>query len=190
MRITRDNLRSALLFILGFALMFTLFLLSACAGKPGTEATTPSGTTIREPTGTHSLAQLGYDESTQISGPLSQETSRMTVDELQETSGGSAAKQRLAIIRDGASLRVMFSAASDLRARVTVDADGKITGYEFATDNTSVQKAVNDGIVALVAQWQRASDNERAVLEAKIKAQAELGSTAAQAALTIITAIK
>jgi hypothetical protein len=186
-----ERVRSAIVVLaLAVGLTVMLVLLVACAGKPGTEAFTTSGTTIREPTGTHSLAQLGYNESTQISGPLSQETSRMTVDDLQETSGGSAAKQRLAIIRDGASLRVMFSAASDLRARVAVDADGKITGYEFATDNTSVQKAVNEGIIALVAQWQRASDNERAVLEAKIKAQADLGDAVARSAMTIIMGIK
>jgi hypothetical protein len=167
--------------------------LSGCVSKPGTEALQPEGLSYRDPSLTHSTAQLGFENATQIGGPLTQQTAKLTADGLQETNGGGAAVQRVAIDLD--KLLLMLSAGSDLDVQ-GIDAtlaEGKLTSIKVArlgTNNSAVQRAVNEGLGVLVAQWIKASENERAVLEASLKAQSELGSTVAQAALTVIAGLK
>lgn len=164
-------------------------VLVGCAGKPGTEAI-GAGVTYRDPSLTHSTAQLGFDGPTQIAGPLAQETSKISDGSMQETNGGVAAKQRLTMSIDGQKISVLFSAASDLKGTMTRDAQGNITGITFSTDNSAVQRAVNEGVAVLVAQWSAASANERATIEAKLRAQTEIGNTVASSALSIISALK
>lgn len=176
--------------VLGLVLVVLVLGMGGCAGKPGSEALHPEGLEYRDPSLTHSTAQLGFNSATQIGGPLSQETSKIGDGTMQETSGGGAAKQRLAVRIDGQVLEVMFSAASDLKGTMARDADGNITGITFQTDNAAVQRAVNDGVAVLVAQWTAASANERAVLEAKLRAQSETGSAVASAALQIVALLK
>jgi hypothetical protein len=165
-----------------------------CVSKPGSEAIQPEGLQYRDPSLTHSTAQLGLDGPTQIGGPLNQETSQLDAERMQETSGGGAAKQRAAVSMG--LLRAMLSASSDFETsdiRVAFDTEGRVTSAsigKLSTNNTAVQRAVNDGVTALVAQWSKATEAERAVLEAQLKTQAAMGEAAAQTALSIITAIK
>jgi hypothetical protein len=168
--------------------------LAACVNKPGSEANQPEGLRYRDPSLTHSTAQLGLDGPTQIGGPLTQESSLLDAQRLQETTGGGASKQRVALTIG--ALRAMISAGSDLDAagiEATFDEKGNLTGAKvarLATSNSAVQRAVNEGAAILVAQWSKATEAERAVLEAQLRAQSETGSTVAQAALSIVTALK
>jgi hypothetical protein len=170
-------------------MLLLALLMVGCAGKPGTDANHPEGLRLQEPSSTHSYAQLGFDGPTQIGGPLNQETSKLTPDgTMQETSGGGAAKQRLQF--QHGELRVLFSASSNITGTGEMTPDGSLVKFSFTTDNASVQRAVNEGVAVLVAQWQKASDNERAVLEADIAARAKVADVVAQGALGIINLLK
>lgn len=177
-------------YLLSLLLSAVVIVLGACAGKPGSEAIQPEGLAYRDSSLTHSIAQLGLNGPTQIAGPLNQETSKLTADDMQETSGGGAAKQRLMIVVDGEIFRASFSAAANLTGDAKIGPDGRVTGLTFTTDNAAVQRAVNEGAAVLVAQWSKATEAERAVLEAKIKAQADTGNAIAQAALQIVSLLK
>lgn len=162
-----------------------------CAAKPGTALAINEETpvTLNEPTGTHSAAVIGQLTTT-TSGPLAVETSKLTDDGLWETNAGGAAKQRGAFTIG--RLRGLLSGASDLDiagVEIVFGPEGDPSTMKIAkigTSNSAVQRAVNEGIVALVTQWQRASDNEKAVLLAQIEAQAKLGDAAAKGAVEII----
>lgn len=163
-----------------------------CAAKPGTALAINEATpvTFGDPTGTQSSAVLGQ-QTTTTTGPLAVETSKLVEEGLYETNAGGAAKQRGAFTI-GRQLRGMLSGASDLDiagVEIAFGPEGDPLSLKIAkigTSNSAVQRAVNEGIVALVTQWQRASDNEKAVLLAQIEAQAKLGDAAAKGAVEII----
>jgi hypothetical protein len=187
-------MRKSLYVVVALAILAGAMLASAglggCVSKPGSEALQPEGLQYRDPSQTHSTAQLGLDGPTQIGGPLSQETSLLSISDMRETNGGGAAKQRLMVISDARGFRATASSAANLNATVTLDDKGNPKTFAFTTDNAAVQRAANEGIAALVAQWTKATESERAVLEAQIKAQAETGNTVAQSVLTIIAGLK
>ncbi|MBY0262440.1 MAG: hypothetical protein K2Q20_08860, partial [Phycisphaerales bacterium] len=122
------------------------------------------------------------------------ETARFTDQELIETNAGSALKQRgvFAVGR----LRGLLSGASDLDiagVEIAFGPEGDASTLKIArigTNNSAVQRAANEGLVALVAQWQRSSDNERAVLEAQLAAQAKIGDAVAATAQAVIAVLK
>ncbi len=179
-----------------------LIMLPGCAGKPGTSVELAasdgaSPVSIADPTGSHGVTVLGYDRDTTVNGPLVTETSRLDDAGLQETNTGGAAKQRVTIVvlPDG-TIRAGGSAASDLSIG---EIESTWTPGEFGTartlvfrnvktDNATVQRAVNEAVGLLIAQYQRASDNERAVLIADLEARTKVGEVIASTALAAIKA--
>ena len=188
-----QRIRSAAILLI---LVFML-LPPGCAAKPGTRVAFEGNPTVEDPTGTHGVTVLGFDRDTTVNGPLGTETSKLTDAGMQETNTGSALKQRVTIVvlADG-TIRAGGSAASDLNigevtSTWTPGPDGvarTLTFRNVATNNTSVQRAVNEAVGLLIAQYQRASDNERAVLIADLETRAKVGESIAGIALSAIKA--
>ncbi len=169
-------------------------LSGGCAGKPGTSVNVQDAPPVsfQDPSSTQS-AHVLTETATTVTGPLGSETAKFTNDQLLETNSGSALKQRGAVTFG--DVRGMLSGASDLDIQ-GVEAtftDGKVSTLKIAklgTSNSAVQRAVNEGVGLLVAQWQRSSDNERAVLEKQIEAQAAIGDAVATTALSVVKLLK
>lgn len=178
--------------------------LSGCVDKPGTALNVKEATPVafQDPSSTHSVAVLGQ-ETTSTAGPLTTETSKLTDDGMWETNSGGAAKQRVQIVvlPDG-TVRSGGSAASDLDiGEIETTWTPTLVGDEVVmaralrfrnlrTSNSAVQNSVNQAVALLVSQWQRASDNERAVLEKQLETQAQVGVEVARAALDAIRVLK
>lgn len=164
-----------------------------CVAKPGAAMTTPDPVSIEDPSYTQGKAVIG-ENTTSVAGPLGTETSKLDTAGLAETNTGSALKQRAGFAVG--DLKAMMSAASDFDLagiKATFTPEGKVASVEIAklaTSNSAVQRAVNEGVALLVGQWQRSSDNERAVLEKQLDTQAAAGNTLAQAAVAAIKAAK
>lgn len=198
------RLASALLLLPATILVLACSSVVGCVAKPGTALNVQEATpvTLNDPSSTHSAAVIGQ-ETTTTHGPLITETSKLNDEGMWETNSGGAAKQRVSIVvlPDG-TVRAGGSAASDLdigevESTWTPMQDGKANGLArtlrfkaVKTNNASVQTAVNAGVASLVAQWQRSSDNERAVLEAQLAAQAKIGDAVAATAQAVIAGLK